>query len=199
MVMNLSNEYLMENSTICLQPKSNDDDIFKFDELDLEAYIRVNLGNVGEEMCTFKLPKALYSYEILEKAVENTKNSFVIESLSDVLGISGFVDEVVPIDVVSNKNRIYGGSALAFPEIFYDYCIKKGVKNIFIIPSSIHELLIIRDNGDFDANELTTLINLVNSTEVRDCDVLSDHVYLYDIKAGITWGSKSWFERAFKS
>ena len=197
MVMNLSKEYLMENSKICLQPRTDNNDIFKVDELDLELYIRVDLEPANGERCTFKLPVALYSDEILKKAVENTKNSFQVESLAEILGIDTSDGDFMPIDVVSTKDKMFGSSALAFPDFFYDYCIKNHVENLFIIPSSIHELLVIRDDGDLTANDIDSMINIVNATVLNPTDVLSDHVYHYGIHEGITWGTKSWFERAF--
>ena len=50
-----------------------------------------------------------------------------------------------------------------------------------IIPSSVHELLVIRDDGT-GYSTLETMVREVNSAIVSPEDQLSDHVYHYDAK-----------------
>lgn len=59
-----------------------------------------------------------------------------------------------------------------FPEGFY------------ILPSSIHEILIVPGNGEENAGELGEMVRDVNRTEVRREEVLSDHIYEYDRESG---------------
>ena len=54
--------------------------------------------------------------------------------------------------------------------------------NFFILPSSIHELLFLKDNGDITKQELTDIVRSVNATEVSPQEQLSDNVYHYDGK-----------------
>ena len=54
--------------------------------------------------------------------------------------------------------------------------------NVIILPSSIHEVLIMPDYGTTDYDRLASLVSHVNSTEVAPDDRLSDHVYGYDIE-----------------
>ena len=54
--------------------------------------------------------------------------------------------------------------------------------DFFVIPSSIHELLLYPHSNteDLDSqSELTALIQEVNDTQLQDEDILSDHVYYY--------------------
>jgi len=48
------------------------------------------------------------------------------------------------------------------------------------LPSSIHELLIIPDNGNFDLKSLENMVKEVNATTVDPADQLTDNVYHYD-------------------
>lgn len=55
-----------------------------------------------------------------------------------------------------------------------------GGQSFFILPSSIHELLIIPDNGNFDLKSLEHMVKEVNATTVDPADQLTDNVYHYD-------------------
>jgi len=52
----------------------------------------------------------------------------------------------------------------------------------FILPSSTHELLIIPDDGNVNADELAAMVKEINLTEVAPQDVLSDHVYRFELR-----------------
>ena len=53
---------------------------------------------------------------------------------------------------------------------------------VVVLPSSIHEVLILPDNGFFEVPALNEMVKEVNETQVPDEDILSDHVYYYDRK-----------------
>ncbi|MCI9356577.1 MAG: hypothetical protein HFH59_03345 [Lachnospiraceae bacterium] len=55
-------------------------------------------------------------------------------------------------------------------------------KNLYIIPSSIHELLLYPDFGDVSPEELSGYVKEVNRSQVPPHDRLSDHIYYYDRK-----------------
>lgn len=57
---------------------------------------------------------------------------------------------------------------------------RKMGNNIYIIPSSIHEVLLVPEFEGICEEELTNMVREVNKCEVDDVDVLSDHVYYYD-------------------
>ena len=51
--------------------------------------------------------------------------------------------------------------------------------DIYILPSSIHETLLIPADGEKDAEELKDMVRTINATEVSPEEVLSDNVYVY--------------------
>ena len=59
-----------------------------------------------------------------------------------------------------------------------------GGKDLFLIPSSIHEWLYLEDKGELTAEELTELLRAVNREVVEEEEVLSDQLYYYDGKKG---------------
>ena len=52
-------------------------------------------------------------------------------------------------------------------------------KDIIILPSSIHEVLLLPDEGDISCDEMSRLVTHINQTEVPKEDHLSNQVYLY--------------------
>lgn len=125
---------------------------------------------------------------VIESAVKNepVKMTGILDVLEKVTGKSCSVDEMGEMSdafgmyVLSNESGMYGAGT-----IFYPDALKKIADNmetdLFIIPSSVHEVLIIPDsNYDMDVEELRAMIREVNETTVKDEEVLSDNLYVYD-------------------
>ena len=55
--------------------------------------------------------------------------------------------------------------------------------NLYLIPSSVHEWLVYLDNGNFTKEQLKSMVECVNSTEVKPSEQLSDYVFYYDKNA----------------
>ena len=49
-----------------------------------------------------------------------------------------------------------------------------------MLPSSVHEVLIVPDNGEMEPKMLGEMVREVNKNEVERQEVLSDRVYSYD-------------------
>ena len=60
---------------------------------------------------------------------------------------------------------------------------KKLHSDLVLLPSSIHESIILPHNNDMSFNAMTEMVNSVNETSVSDEEILSDHVYFYDSKS----------------
>ncbi len=104
----------------------------------------------------------------------------VIQPLSCVLeamGGPGYGES--PLYLLSNREMVNGAIAAAYPGT----CQKAGAlfgRNYFLIPSSIHEFLLLPDDGDMDARMLDQMIAAINESHVRPQEVLADHAYYYD-------------------
>lgn len=85
----------------------------------------------------------------------------------------------IPMYVLSCRDAQYGASVLFYPEVLSR--IAEGLHDdIYIIPSSIHELILLRAGDVDDPESLRTMIRDINRTEVLPGDVLSDSLYYYD-------------------
>ncbi len=164
--------------------------IKKIMDLAMVPLCKVRSKNFGEGTITIENAH-LKDWEISEDELwENIKENANIvepakvESLLDVVGnIVGDTDECndsCGIFVVSNKDRTLGASAVFYPGVL------KGLSeafnsDLFVIPSSIHEMLVIPDPKlDINPANLKEIINEVNTTTVAEEEILSNNLYMYD-------------------
>lgn len=83
--------------------------------------------------------------------------------------------------VLTNNTKINGASEILRDDVRQEIADKIG--DFFVLPSSIHEILIIPKNAGMDQKELEQMVQEVNRTQVLPEERLSDHVYEYDAKA----------------
>lgn len=83
--------------------------------------------------------------------------------------------------VLTNDKRMYGASTLFYPDMM-EILAEKMKGDYYIIPSSVHEVLIIKDDGTISAKTLDTMIQQVNDSQVPPEDRLSYSSYHYDAK-----------------
>ena len=67
-----------------------------------------------------------------------------------------------------------------FPDVFGEICKEKGWKGCIIIPSSIHEVIVI-DRENIDIKEVNKTIQNTNETVVKPQDRLADSAYVYSL------------------
>lgn len=101
-------------------------------------------------------------------------------------------DEILFVAGVPDQS--HGAAVIAYPNFFEDAAEKLG-GDYFIIPSSIHEVLLVKDTGEMNSRDLAAMIKEVNATEVAPEDVLTDHAYHYDSKEHIFESADKFEER----
>lgn len=91
------------------------------------------------------------------------------------------LDFDIPMYVLTAKNMSNGAVFIAFPNIAKK--IGSVLGDFIMLPSSIHEVIIVPSDGSYDIDGLRSLVELVNSTEVQPDEVLTDNVYLYSVES----------------
>ena len=89
-----------------------------------------------------------------------------------------------PMFCLTNKAKMNGASLLLQEDIRKQIGECLG-SDYFVIPSSIHEVLIIPDNGIFQVPELNAMVKEVNETQVEREEQLSDKVQFCDGKTAV--------------
>lgn len=110
-----------------------------------------------------------------EMLKEHLEDLYMDELLDDLLEAD---PEKPSLYVLSNEKQINGAGCL-----LYEDCLKKFADSqnadIVILPSSVHEVILVPDKGGLDYGELQEMVSQVNKNEVPEEDVLSNGIYKY--------------------
>lgn len=183
-------DYAKSRLKLCLQRKTGkEEDIVKMDFLDMEMYVRVYIDNNS----SYKINKNLLERfgitkeELFKRAIEQTEETVVVE---DMLGLlkNIFKDEdfdlslekeMFPMLVISNKEKTNGAAAIYYKNKLSVIADGYGT-DLIILPSSIHECLIIPYDESMNKDELNNMVKGVNATEVAEEEILSNHAYFFN-------------------
>ena len=101
------------------------------------------------------------------------------ELLEEMTGVELEKQYDVPMYVLTNKEKIFGASVLLYSEKLQELAEKTG-KNLLILPSSVHEVLLMPDEEDREYGFYRQMVEEVNTTQVDPEEVLSYSLYCYD-------------------
>ena len=87
--------------------------------------------------------------------------------------------------IVTNTNKTYGASVIMYDDVMKDLADNLG-ENLFVLPSSIHEVIVIPDDGTFNAEKLNKMVREINQMEVEEKDWLSDTVIYFNRDNGFS-------------
>lgn len=85
--------------------------------------------------------------------------------------------------VLTNVGMQYGASAIACPGVM-EKISRMFPEGFYILPSSVHEVLVVPKDKELPPKELGKMVREVNQTGVSREEVLSDRVYEYDKEKG---------------
>ena len=123
--------------------------------------------------------------ETLERqAAENMKaQGYRLYSMEEMLG--GFMPtkidtetEKVPLQILTNREGILGAAILANLELLKEVIGDK-MGACYLLPSSVHELIVCPAESWMDAEGLREVVKEVNQNVVGETDYLSDSIYVY--------------------
>lgn len=126
--------------------------------------------------------------ELIRIAVANAAESDppIIRPLVNVLcGLNEELDELEKegkgerFYFASTSDGVLGAKVILYPGFLAKAAEKLG-GSFYLIPSSIHEFLLLPDTGEVEAEVLTEMIRSINDTKVSPEERLSDHPYRYD-------------------
>lgn len=153
--------------------------------LDLQLVLNVKvLGLEDDEFTSYKVSKKQaevlgLTEDIFDEAIANTK--FSVRTMGEVIK-SIAPDEEIPdcgLYIVSNERRTQGAAAIYNMELFKSFAEKLD-SDLVIIPSSIHELIVMKYVSGINIYELNNMVNETNEAQVLPEEQLSDHVYIFN-------------------
>ena len=129
--------------------------------------------------------------ELYHQAKENTGRLFppeligIEELLEEMLGgkfedTEEYIREEmkIPMYVLTNSTRQFGAISIFHPGVLRKLA-KKENANLYILPSSVHEVILLPDTG-LEVRNLQEMVKDVNETQVAEEEILSNSVYYYD-------------------
>lgn len=127
--------------------------------------------------------------ELCQRALSNTPRLLppICQNMAELIPLSQFKDEPIavspedlafPMYVLTNEAKLFGATCL-----YYDGLLRKLSKrfedDLFIIPSSIHEVILLPAGKLTKDCDLNAMIREVNATQLAPDEYLSDHAYFY--------------------
>ena len=112
------------------------------------------------------------------------------EESEDFPKLDGFVEKNkeqgvrgIPLLILTNTRRYLGASCILYKGLLGRVAREMG-RNLYILPSSIHEVILLPENHVQSAHRLIRMVTEVNRTQLEAEEVLSDSVYYFDRKTG---------------
>lgn len=155
--------------------------------LDLAAVCFLLLSREKEGHTTVLVTKkhmeiwGLSEEELFSAAMSNTPRLLpaCLCPVSHILGLGSGPDiPHVPLYILSNTDGLNGAAALLYPGILKSFAAQME-SDLIILPSSIHEMLLLPRLKEIDPGELRSLVAEINRSQVAPEDRLSNQVYLY--------------------
>ncbi len=120
----------------------------------------------------------LYKFATTNSGEQNTPKLQTMGSvLAAMLGDSSIDADVPNLYVLSNETQHYGSFMIMRPET-QKILMDSFDSDLIVIPSSIHELLLMKYNSNIDLKAVNKMIQEVNQTVVESEDILGDEYFI---------------------
>ena len=86
--------------------------------------------------------------------------------------------------IITNDKKSNGAAAILDEKLMQSIIEKIG-EDFYLLPSSVHEWILIKATDDVDVSALNIMVNEVNESQVAPDERLSDHAYRYTLKEGL--------------
>lgn len=179
---------------------------------DMAVVYRFNFGEVSggnasivvtnPMMELYGITKEQLHQDALEAAQKNEPLS--IKNMDEIMyemtgGFVGSVDDPQsPMWIATNESRFNGASAMAYSD-FMEQATEKLEGSFYILPSSIHEVIMIPDSFGMKAQELKAMVTSINASEICPEEKLTDNVYHFDAVARVFEQAESFEKRSEKA
>lgn len=140
--------------------------------------------NAKTNMLRLKPEEILPIKQLIREFIEKNEKRGVSRS---ELGVTGDCEAAIESDsmiyVLSNRDRMFGAVTMLYAESMKRLA-KRLDKNLIILPSSVHEVLLVPDDGVKEKDFFRDMVKEVNDSQVEPEERLSYNVYYYDRISG---------------
>ncbi|SHI97178.1 hypothetical protein SAMN02745229_03916 [Butyrivibrio fibrisolvens DSM 3071] len=185
-------DFVLSHIRIGLQKASNEDLIKGASELEgIESYLYIG-GEMGEDGYSIKVSASylenasVSESEAWEQARKNTFADTQIESMakvmSELMGVpyDEEMESEMPMYIITNRKKMKGASAICDRKHLAEFTEQHHTKKLLVLPSSVHEMIIIPYTDDMDIEMFSDMVSQVNASEVAPEERLTDRAYVLE-------------------
>lgn len=146
-------------------------------------------GITKEELHDLAMANTQQNAPATFKSMTQTMTEIMLPDMMASMNVSReeamqMIEDMLPPDegtmwVLTNEDKMNGAIAMMDTEMLDNIREQIG-GDFYILPSSIHEVLIVPKEAGMSVADLEDMVQTVNATEVQPQERLSDHVYAYD-------------------
>ena len=107
------------------------------------------------------------------------KMDIIPDDIKEEIELISHSPDALQIYILSNTVHIFGAACILYKNVLRNFTEENDC-NVYILPSSLHECMLVLDEGDVDPVFLKDLLVDANRSSVGLIDLLSDNVYYYD-------------------
>ncbi len=189
--LNFNNpKWILDHITIALQRTSDESIVKRPCDLDgIEQYLILR-GEQDGANYSVKVVSVLLSNASIDenyawdRALENLSADTQIISLgkvlSDLMGTpyDGSMDAETKFHVITNSQKFKGVAAIMNRKALRTFTQKYRTNMLFVLPSSIHEMMIAPYDSSLNLDELSAMVKEINETQVAPEERLTDRAYI---------------------
>ncbi len=160
--------------------------------LDFSIIFKILIDSSAESTATLTIGHTLMEIwnigteELYEAAKMNTPALMPCElkSMSEIFADFDKIpvqDNFCRMFALANKQHVNGCGCILYPHVLETFA-QSIRSDLFILPSSVHEVILVPSIEEADAEALAEIVRSVNECELSQEDFLSDHVYHYSRK-----------------
>lgn len=129
--------------------------------------------------------KGIYEHELQEKWGADAEVSQFIDRMFDEEQQKVTVSKPDRVEggrmmyVLSNPKKLFGAAAMLYPQVVARFA-ERIAADLYLLPSSVHEIIMIPDDGLQDKDELLRMVSEINDTQVDPEEVLAYAVYHFN-------------------
>ena len=189
--MFLDRDYILNNIYIGMQKDSTEEIEKKACDLDgIESYLYIRGDSDKDGQYSVKVSRAILENanisecEAWEKGKEHTNAETTISSIAKIMcemmdmEYSEEMEDMTPLYVLTNKSKVKGASSILNKNALVEFGKKHNTDKIFVLPSSIHEMILIPYTEDMDIDTFSEMVEEVNNAEVDPIERLTDRAYI---------------------
>lgn len=87
----------------------------------------------------------------------------------------------IPMYVLTNEKNLYGAACMLYEGVLEMFAQELG-EDIYILPSSVHEVILVPASISFPPRELKEMVQEINATQIPKEEILSGTVYKFSRK-----------------